>query len=164
MPEYISVTDTAKLIRKALKAQFPNVKFSVQSKSYSMGASITVYWTDGPTTDAVDKIVKQFEGASFDGMIDLKSYHSSMLDGREVHFDADYVFTQRSISNEDAKMELAKELIRCTCYVETDDKGNERFGNEWIDQLANRILWRQDYLKHDSLSDAMNKYFGHIRE
>lgn len=45
--EYIGVADTAKLIRVQLKKNFPAIKFSVKSKSYSMGASITIGWTDG---------------------------------------------------------------------------------------------------------------------
>ncbi len=159
MTEYISVTDTAKLVRKALKANWPTTKFSVISKSYSMGASITIFWTDGPTDKAVEEKVKCFEGASFDGMIDLKSYHDSILDGRKVQFDADYVFTQRNISNHDQKVELAKELLRLTCHIEIDNYGNERFGNENLTDLARRILWAQDYTKRDSLMDAQNKYF-----
>ncbi len=103
--EYISVTDTAKLIRKALKNRFPDVKFSVRSDSYAGGASIRVRWTDGPFVKDVEAVAKKFEGASFDGMIDLKSYHTSLLaddDGavREVSFGADYVFCDRDLSAE----------------------------------------------------------------
>lgn len=96
---YVSCADTAKEIRKALKAKFPGVKFSVRSSVYSMGASIDISWVDGPFADAVTKVARQFEGASFDGMIDLKSYHTSVTDtGEVVHWGADYVFATRSIS------------------------------------------------------------------
>jgi hypothetical protein len=94
-PRWISVADTAKLVRAALKKEFPGVTFRVRSKSYSGGASIDVSWQDGPPTKAVEKVAKRFQGASFDGMIDLKSYHDSTLDGETVHFAADYVFCQR---------------------------------------------------------------------
>lgn len=77
--EYIGVADTAKLIRVQLKKNFPAVKFSVKSKSYSMGASITIRWTDGPTTKKVDEVVQVFGGANFDGMIDLKTYVKTWL-------------------------------------------------------------------------------------
>jgi len=102
---FISVVETAKLIRKALKHNFPGHKFSVRSKSYSGGASIDVDWTDGPAAPDVEKVIKRFEGASFDSMIDLKSYKNSVLsheDGtaEEVHFGADYVFAHRSFSEE----------------------------------------------------------------
>jgi hypothetical protein len=126
---YLSCAETAKLIRAALKREFPGVKFSVKSKTYSGGASITVGWTDGPTTKAVDSVVQIYSGAGFDGMIDLKYYKSAWLmpDGtatfaktsgttgsmgsvdsgqemqpsfkaEEVHFGADYVFTNRQYS------------------------------------------------------------------
>ena len=92
---YLSCAETARLVRKALKTNFPGIKFSVRSKTYSGGASIDVSWTDGPTTKEVDAVTKSFEGASFDGMIDLKSYHDSILDGEVVSFGADYVFSNR---------------------------------------------------------------------
>lgn len=158
--EYISVTDTAKLIRKDLKKNWPTIKFYVHSASYAGGASIHVYWTDGPTSDAVNKIIKQYEGADFDGMQDLKSYHESTLNGRKVQYDADFVFAQRSISNETEKTELAMELLRLTCDVHTNEFGHERFGSEDLEQLAHRILWAQDYCKNESLMDARNKALG----
>lgn len=69
--EYINVVDTAKLIRVQLKKNFPGVKFGVRSEQYSMGASINIHWTDGPTKERVEKIVNPFCGGRFDGMIDL---------------------------------------------------------------------------------------------
>ncbi len=69
--KYLSVTETAKLIRKQLKAKFPETKFSVRSSSYSMGASINVSWTDGPRADEVDPMLAGFKGERFDGMIDM---------------------------------------------------------------------------------------------
>jgi len=69
---YLSCAETAKLIRAQLKIEFPGVKFSVKSKTYSGGASITVGWTDGPTGKQVDSVVGVFAGSGFDGMIDMK--------------------------------------------------------------------------------------------
>ena len=49
MTEYVSTTDTAKLVRAALKKAFastyPGVKFSVRSDRYADGASVRVTWT-----------------------------------------------------------------------------------------------------------------------
>ena len=53
--KYFDTVETAKLIRKALKAKFPGVKFSVRSRKYAGGSSIDVVWTDGPAAKAVDK-------------------------------------------------------------------------------------------------------------
>ena len=101
---YMTCAETAKLIRGALKAAHPGTRFSVRSDTYAGGASIRVRWTDGPTRDAVEKTARMYEGASFDGMIDLKSYHDSVLVGPDgtpevVHFGADFVFTDREESD-----------------------------------------------------------------
>lgn len=99
---YLSVTETAKLLRASLKSAFPGVKFSVRSDKYAGGASIHVKWTDGPTEYDVDRIAQLYSGATFDGMQDLKEYHDSILvgpDGPEVvSYGADFVFSERSYS------------------------------------------------------------------
>ncbi len=101
---YLSVTETAKLVRAALKKAFPGVKFSVRSESYAGGASINVSYVDGPFGPAVKDVTDLYTGASFDGMIDLKSYHDSLVlfEGDElptrVHHGADYIFVHRDIS------------------------------------------------------------------
>ena len=106
MATRISTTDTAKMIRKTLKNSFPSTKFSVRSHSYSGGSSIDISWADGPMESEVDAISKFYQGASFDGMTDMKDYHNSLivLEGddlpTEVHFGADFVFVNRKISNE----------------------------------------------------------------
>lgn len=69
---YVSTTNTAKLIRVALKARFPKTKFSVRSDKYAGGSSIRVGWTDGPTVALVDAVVQPFAGSGFDGMTDSK--------------------------------------------------------------------------------------------
>lgn len=113
MSRSVSVADTAKEVRKALKAAFPGQKFSVRSHSYSGGASINVNYVDGPAAEAVEEVAHQFQGASFDGMIDLKSYHSSEFNGEVVHWGADYVFVRREFSpavQEEAKAFVAEAL------------------------------------------------------
>lgn len=95
MTRYISVTETAKLVRAALKDNFKGIKFSVRSSSYAGGASIDVSWVDGPCMADVDRVVKGFQGATFDSSIDLKSYVTGELNGEEVHFGTDYVMTHR---------------------------------------------------------------------
>jgi len=95
---YLTCAQTAKLVRVALKTNFPTITFGVRSKTYSGGASISIGWTDGPLSADVEKVVGRFEGATFDGMIDLKSYHASTLDGEPAHFGADYIFCSRSYS------------------------------------------------------------------
>ncbi len=113
-PVRLSCAETAVMVRAALKAAFPGVTFSVKSKTYSGGASITIRWTDGPTYDEGQRVAGRFAGASFDGMIDLKNYHDSMVDGRLYRFGADYIFCSRDIS--------ATLLARAVRYA------NQRYG------------------------------------
>lgn len=92
-----SYVTAAKNMRTELKRAFPGIKFSVQSKSYSGGCSITVYWTDGPTSKAVESIINKYSGGSFDGMIDLYEYkHSAWTD---AFGSAKYVFATRRYSD-----------------------------------------------------------------
>lgn len=111
--EYIDAADVAKLVRKALKSNFPGIKFSVRTSKYAGGASINVKWTDGPRQSDVEAVTRLYTGATFDGMRDLKEYHSSILtdeDGnvREVRFGADFIFCSRNHSAERVEKAVAK--------------------------------------------------------
>jgi hypothetical protein len=126
---YLSCAETAKLVRKALRADFPGVKFSVRSSTYAGGASISVGWTDGPLTADIDRILSLYSGASFDGMIDLKSYHDSLLmtdDGpMVVSFGADFVHSNRRTS--DARRKLyGREVRRFLAGLDIEWEGPER--------------------------------------
>lgn len=94
---YLTVTDTAKMLRTELKALFPETKFSVRSSKYAGGASINVQWTDGPTEAMVKPTLNKFAGATFDGMTDMKEYKDP-VDG--ISHGADFVFGNRSVSEE----------------------------------------------------------------
>lgn len=87
--KYVSLKDTAVLVRKALAKAFPGVKFSVRGSSYAGGASIDVRWFDGPSAKAVNEILGPFESRGFDGMIDMAYCKRSWLepDGT-VHYGA----------------------------------------------------------------------------
>ena len=96
--KYLSVVETAKLVRQALKEAFPGFRFSVRSSSYSGGASINIRWTDGPRQTDVDAVVNTFAGATFDGQTDYKGCRVHTMDGRTVSFGADFIFTDREYS------------------------------------------------------------------
>lgn len=97
MSRFIDSKDVAKLVRAELKF-FKGTKFRVRLSRYAGGSSIRVNWADGPTKAEVEEMVGHFHGASFDGMIDLQSYHDSDLDGERVHFGNSYIFFERDIS------------------------------------------------------------------
>lgn len=180
---YLTVTETAKLVRQALAKQFPNIKFSVHSKSYSGGASINVSWTDGPRAKVVDQIIKGFEGRSFDSMNDLASNQDSWLlpDGTAdlayrpeshggsipgytsdaphpnavmVHFGANYIFSNRHISNFDEHEVAAAEIIRQRCICEGTPP-NDQFGNQWVNSLARQMAW--DFDEHETIEQTFER-------
>lgn len=98
-PIHLTTAATAIEVRETLKKAFPQTKFSVVSSEYSMGSSIDVRWTDGPTHKQVDAILDAFEGAGFDGMTDCKTYRGpSVWRGRRVIWGADFVHGSRSES------------------------------------------------------------------
>lgn len=78
---YLQTFETAILVRDALARRWPEVKFSVKSDSYSGGSSVDVHWNETPGVDSkeVDALCDRYEGAGFDGMIDLKYHVTSWL-------------------------------------------------------------------------------------
>ncbi|WP_272689610.1 LPD29 domain-containing protein [Providencia sp. PROV033] len=84
-----------KNIRSDLKKHFPKTKFSVRKQHYS---SYSISWTDGPTVDGVESIVKKYKTSRFDCYTDYSYNESSPFN--IVYGGADYVFTDRHYSDE----------------------------------------------------------------
>lgn len=110
--KYFTCAETATFVRQALKEAFPTQKFTVRSKVYSGGASITVGWLDGMTEYEVNQVVQRFSGADFDGMIDLKSnIYRNDENGVNVSYGADYIFCKRDYSK-DLTLRLAAQVAK----------------------------------------------------
>jgi hypothetical protein len=60
------VATAAKQIRERLKKSFPGTKFYVTSKSYSMGDSINISYTDGPASALVEAIAFEHQMGNYD--------------------------------------------------------------------------------------------------
>ena len=152
---YVSVADTAKEIRAAFKVAFPGIKFTVKSHSYSGGASIRVGWTDGPAVVQVNAVVARFEGAKFDGMQDLKTYVRQPVltpDGfAEVHYGADYIFTERALSME-TKMTLAMRIAMkfgiALPVIRPTGWGGDEFPTDMVEEFGQRC-WNS-YVRQES--------------
>lgn len=127
----LTCAETSKMIRKDLK-QFNGVKFSVRSHTYSLGASIRIEWTHGPTRKEVGAVIEKYIGADFDGMTDSATYRGPFeVDGVKYDSGADYIFLEREYTEQrtDAAVEavakyydveLAEYTQQCACelYVE----------------------------------------------
>lgn len=95
---YVSATDTAALIRKALKAEFPGTRFSVRTEKYSGGATVFVAWTDGPQEGTVAAVTGRFEGSRADATGDFMDPVTQETDGGKVRYGARHIWTERNIS------------------------------------------------------------------
>lgn len=163
----IDLTEVAKMVRCSLKHHFGKFPFSVKSKRYSGGSSITVYWTDGPTASRVDALIGHFCGADFDGMTDSKSYYDAETlvapDGsiRHIHYGNDYIFTQRSVSDWEKKEAAALTYIMQHCKI--DGEGPyAKFGNEWVTDCARRMVNAHDY--EENTTQAQDFQRGVLRQ
>ena len=89
--KHISTVETAALIRKALRRQFPSVRFSVRSQS----GSVDVRWEGGPREDDVRQIAEQFEGGCGDGDYNPRPvFHYFFPDG---HTEVAYISPSQEI-------------------------------------------------------------------
>lgn len=68
-----------KNIKTELKRTFPDMKFSITSKTFSMGDSIDVSWTDGPTAKDVSAVIDKYAYTSSD------PFNSLFGDAKYVH-------------------------------------------------------------------------------
>ena len=109
----------AKQIRAALKAAYPKIAFRVTSKSFSGGNDVWVRWTDGPTDEAVDALIRKHQYGHFDGMIDLYEYTNRRDDIPQVK----YVMTQRNDSAEARQLIVDQLNARYGWNLEIGDYG-----------------------------------------
>jgi hypothetical protein len=99
-----SLTATANLIREALKAAFPAVKFSVTTDRFSGGTSLDIRYTDGPSGKQVKAVYAPFISGHFDGMQDMHVYNDGLTAVAEggqlvrLSFGAKYIDHHRSYS------------------------------------------------------------------
>lgn len=96
---YESAAETAKKIRKVLKVNFPQTKFSIRSQTYSGGSSVSVRWSDLPLNEEVEKVVNQFKSGSFNGMEDIYESTGYLFEGKKYN-GAKYIQCSRNLSDE----------------------------------------------------------------
>lgn len=90
----------AKNIRIELARTFPRIKFSVQGVRYSGGETINVRWCDGPSTAAVDAIIKKYSEVVGYEVDDSAVYNRSIW--LDAFGSARFVSSSRSESGEAA--------------------------------------------------------------
>lgn len=132
----------AKNLRKLLKAKFPGVKFSVTISRFSGGNSMSVRWTDGPTSDAVSELSDLFRAGSFSGSDD--SYTYSRAPFAELFGSAKYISTSRDYSDTLVSKAIA-ELAEYYAPAAAPTIEDYRAGNAWKVSPINGGGYRNDW-------------------
>jgi hypothetical protein len=112
---YIDAKTTAIMLRSALKATFPGVKFSVRKGNGTGAAWLSVSWVDGPTNTAVQAITERYKGSNWNlNNNDSRTNNSNALvvfdDAEfpeEVHFSCAGINTHREMSDDAEAMMTA---------------------------------------------------------
>ena len=121
----MNTVERAREIRKELKAKFKGVKFSVRTKKYSGGSSISISWVDFPTVEAVEEITSKYESVRYD------EYTGEILSGGNT-----YIHTYNTWS-EEMEANIKENLIL---------KYGEEFYNEHIEGYDFYRYAREIYL------------------
>ena len=127
--------EVAKLLRKELKEKFPEIKFTVRSRSFTGGNDVRINYINGVPADEIRKICHKYEAGSFDGMTDMYNY-----DYDKTGPTAKYIFVNRSISDdvwEKTKKELA--YSRGIAEIEDENIWQDKF-NCWSSVAVHREL------------------------
>jgi len=94
MKKYVSAAEIAKLIRKDLKANFPEIKFSVRSDRCVRIS----YESNVIPANQVRNVVDKYAGETFDGMTDMRSSNGAFAveEGIELISLASFIFVDNS--------------------------------------------------------------------
>lgn len=143
------VTLAAANARKLLKAAFPGVKFSVTCEKFSMGNSMRVAWTDGPSAKAVEAITDQFSGGSFNGEDD--SYTYSRAPFGELFGTAKYISTSRELTD--------SLILDCLASAWPENDGDPRPCLEDYRKAQGVFSWGHDnYWTRERMNKAIEQW------
>jgi Large polyvalent protein associated domain 29 len=136
-------------IKAELKANFPNIKFSVTSDSFAGGDSVHIEWTDGVTIAEVEKFSSKYQYGHFNGMEDIYENTNDRDDIPQVK----YVQERRNLSDTIIEA-VAAEFIKVKSY--TDDEINSF--RDSPKQHASELLYKTSIpTNYTSLSIATNQ-------
>jgi hypothetical protein len=103
-------------LKTELTREFPGVKFSVKSESYSGGDAIRVRWEFGPTANEVAKFTDKYREGDFDGMTDSYDYNQDNV-WPDVFGGAKYVTESRCFGGQSGT-DLFEQVGRALCALQ----------------------------------------------
>lgn len=132
----------AAAIRAELKKEFPGLKFTCTSESFSMGNAVRVRYTDQPREvhEKIRALLAKYQYGHFDGMTDCYEYTNGRDDIPQIKW--------LTITNDmsDAKKEEIYQQLRTTWaggddLPETYQQGsNEILDGEYVSQMVWRVF------------------------
>lgn len=133
-------------IKKELARAFPGIKFSVRSKSFSMGNSVDVSWSFGPTSAEVDAIINKYQYGHFDGMIDCYEYDrdKDREAFRAANGSSKYVMSQRDIPHE-VFLQVCRDIAALQGVEFTSTWQRRENDSLGLDDYAYRALGRTSF-------------------
>jgi hypothetical protein len=124
-----TVAKAAAEIRKELKTNFPEIKFTVKSENYAGGNSVNVRYEDGPKEEIVEELLNKYKAGSFNGMEDIYEYNNTNRDIPQ----AKYLFVNRDMS-EAVKNQLVKHIT--TTYSGCQGLGYNDYSAVWFATIS----------------------------
>lgn len=131
----MSAKETAKAIRKVLKFNFKGVKFSVVSENFSGGDAVRVHWTDGPTYDSVDDLVRKYQYGSFNSMEDIYEHTNKIEDIPQAKF----IQIQREYSVSTKRACIGEIEMKYGVEIETEESINNFTKKPQLEVLTRRV-------------------------
>lgn len=138
---------TTALLKKYFLERF-NIKCSIRSDVYSGGSSLNISYDLGTSYKEIEKIAKQLEQGSFNGMEDIYEYDREktpfIIEGHELET-FKYVFVSQTIPDS-IKIQQAKALYNYYNYegvhpVETSEDLHKNFDSETFQKLGCCWAW-----------------------
>ena len=152
MKERVQVSKMAKSI---LKKAFPAIKFSVRTPHYNC---VRVSWGNGPTVEAVESLVNQFEAGHFDGMTDCYEYSNRRDDIPQVG----YLFCDREIDADiyQKAFDMTKDYFSFFEGCQSlNDKMTQSYGTAWTPrEFLGKIISKVDLSKPLDLETIRKAY------
>ena len=104
-------------------------------------------WTDGPTEEAIHHLLDEYEGGTFDGMVDLYTYKAN----NPNHPTVKYVGTNRHFSPAAYAAQRAKDCARYNISTSINDDNEampddmwKATGHAYLGQLVTHELHQMD--------------------
>lgn len=140
--DYLTIDESIKMLKDALRRNFPGVKFSVRRGRGTGYSTVRVTWDGGPSASKVDRVAQRFHGRDFDGMTDSSSYPSALLadaqgNVREVSFGIGFLFTERNLP--EGTRDAVSERFAREFNVPADDWNYRRSTDHWAYQAIESV-------------------------